>query len=128
MKLDRSLNKDGHGKYALLKLRKLRELSVYNPVNHPPPTSPAIHKILEAVKTLERAGIIDYGTRDDGSIDPEREFFVMRLKDVHAYDALMAYARSVMKNKGTADKEYRDEIVKMASRAGTRNPFWKYPD
>lgn len=58
MKLDRNLNKTGVGKYALLKLRQMRT-----------EMSPEIYG---AVKTLETAGILDWGNA------PETEFFVMR--------------------------------------------------
>lgn len=70
MKLDRNINADGMGKYALLKLRNLRR------------GDPAVDA---ALRTLDEAGILDWGNTVDS------EFFVIRLKDVNAANALFAY-------------------------------------
>ena len=54
MKLDRNINASGRGKYALLKLRKLDDFDPF----HKNGTGA---KVTAALKTLERAGILDWG-------------------------------------------------------------------
>lgn len=105
MKLDRNLNKTGVGKYALLKLRQMRT-----------EMSPEIYG---AVKTLETAGILDWGNA------PETEFFVMRLKDEYAHDGLRGYAMAAEKD---GAKEYAGEVYQLVKRAGPKSPFCKKPD
>lgn len=112
MKLDRNINANGMGKYALLKLRALetfRDQGAFGEVD------PAI---ANAIHTLEEAGILDWGDK------PETEFFVIRLKDHYANHALTAYARIAEK----FDPEYAAEIFEMAGRAGQNSPFCKEPD
>lgn len=104
MKLDRNLNADGSGKYALLKLRKLR--------------AEMCPEYYTAVKVLEDAGILDWGNT------LETEFFVMRLKDEYAPWGLSGYALSAAAD----DPEYAGEIQAMAQRAGVNNPHHKKPD
>lgn len=53
------------------------------------------------------------------------EFFVVMLKDENAHDALKAYAKSAAKH---GDKEYADEVMEMAMRAGPYHPNCKAPD
>lgn len=114
MKLDRNINDNRRGKYALLKLRKLDEFAeVDDPFQQVAP------KIVEAIKTLETAGILDWGTTGT-----DAEFFVMRLKDKHARLALYAYAESAHAD----DPEYAGEIGELASRSGVNSPWCKNPD
>lgn len=106
MKLDRNINEDGRGKYALIHIRKLHEITacdlIYNPMDSRDVTLP----------------------RDSIGIggDPSEQFFVLKYKDEFAYQALVAYARAVM-SKGqrsesekefTDLKEFADEIFKEA--------------
>lgn len=107
MRLDRNSNSDGRGKYALLKLRKIEGAypSEENRVN-------------DAVKTLERSGVLDWGDDDDS------EFFVIRLKDINAEEALLAYADSAEDH----DKEFASEVRDLASRAGRNHPLCQEPD
>lgn len=76
MKLDRNLNPDGSGKYALLKMRQLRE-------NQDP-------RVYEAWHVLNDAGIIHWG--DEG---PGEQFFVLKYKDRFTHFALRSYANHV---------------------------------
>jgi hypothetical protein len=114
MQLDRNLSdSEGRGKYALVKLRALESyrsdklFECYTP------------KISEALKVLENAGVLDWGYTQT-----ESEFFVIRLKDRYAQEALHAYAVEAR----SADPEWADEVTKLARRAGPANPWCKYPD
>ena len=113
MKLDRNkIVNNGRGKYALL---KLRELALYEPQEtFAPPT-----EIENAVKTLEDAGILDWG--EQGT---ESEFFVVRLKDRNARAALEAYAKECSKT----DLQFAHEVNELASRAGPNSEWCKEPD
>jgi hypothetical protein len=113
MKLDRNLNPNGRGKYALLKLRKLTEFET-------PGTPQHMHResIRHAMKLLETHGILDWGNTTDS------EFMVIRLKDKYADSALAAYAISARAD----DPEYAYEIAEMADRAGASHPNCKKPD
>jgi hypothetical protein len=84
MKLDRNVNKDGKGKYALINLRTNK---------------------------------VEWGFQ--GHPD---EFFVIKLKDMNAGAALIAYAESCYKH----DPEFAQEVMELAKRAGQRNPHCKH--
>lgn len=74
MKLDRNINDDGRGKYALINLRTNK---------------------------------VEWGN------EPGNDFFVIKLKDRHAADALRAYADSIR----PFDAEFAaevDELVKIS--------------
>lgn len=107
MKLDRNINSNGRGKYALLLLRRLTEVADNAKVKH-------------AIHVLESVGVIDWGITGT-----DKEFFLIRLKDKHAANALTAYASSADRD---GDAEYASEILEMASRAGEASPFCKRPD
>lgn len=114
MKLDRNINSNGRGKYALLKLRKLDDFT------HPnDPFQEVAKPVADAIKTLEESGILDWGI--EGT---ESEFFVIRLKDKYAQGALHQYAIDAYPD----DREYALEVEGMASRAGRDSPFCKKPD
>lgn len=113
MKLDRNINANKLGKYALLRLRKLEEYIAQETFGELAP------EIAAAIKTLETAGILDWGL--EGT---EGEFFVCRLKDKYALDALTAYATAAYGD----DIEYAAEISEMALRSGPRSPWCKRPD
>lgn len=97
MKLDRNINKDGTGKYALLKLRPAAHARVNDPA------------VAEALQVLQCAGLIHWG--DEG---PGEQFFVMKYKDRFTHPALKAYARAVdleaMKTSNAELSEYAAEI------------------
>ena len=54
----------------------------------------------------------------------ENEFFVLKLKDIHALPALLAYAKSV----DNSDSEYKNEILELTNRAGINSKWCKTPD
>jgi hypothetical protein len=97
-----------------LKLRKLDEFA--DPTD---PFQKVAEPIAAAIKTLENAGILDWGMRGT-----EAEFMVIRLKDKYAKEALWAYGNEADKD----DQEYAAEIFEMAKRAGSDSPFCKKPD
>jgi hypothetical protein len=103
MKLDRNINPDGRGKYALLKLR--RQATPFTP------------ELQECAEKLRAAGLLDFGET------PDTDFFVIRLKDKYAAPALIGYAAAA----SVDDKEYADEILDLAAKA-TRHPNKKRPD
>jgi len=112
MKLDRNINKDGTGKYALLKMRKLREVRI-----ELSPGTLEWHELEDALETLEFHDIVDFGS---GAGTPG-DFFVIRLKDKYASAALGAYARAADQD----DPEYAAEVRALAAAArvhGTRKP------
>jgi len=116
MKLDRNLNADGHGKYGLIKNRRLAEIEkLYDGGDGDVPDLQAIH---DAVALLERAGVIDWGDTID------TEFFVMRLRDRNAGHALAHYASKAQEH----DIEYAAEVSRLALRAGGNHPNPKVPD
>jgi len=114
MKLDRDLNSDGLGKYALLNLRKLNA-AAGSPGKNPRWTP----EVAQALKTLEEAGALEWGRTGE-----EDEFFLIKLKDRYARHALEQYAAAV----GSNDPEFADAVFELAQRAGHGNPFCKTPD
>lgn len=81
MKLDRNINPNGRGKYALLKLRELGDLSR--------------DEIVMALENLEELSVAQCERAVDFGDTPDSEFFVIRLKDRFAGPAIMAYAEAV---------------------------------
>lgn len=101
MKLDRDINPDGKGKYALVKLRgELTEDEKY------------------AFSVLQESGRLDWGNTIDS------EFFVIRLKDKYAGAGLHAYARKARED----DAEYGEAVRQLADRAGPYHPNCQRPD
>lgn len=113
MKLDRNENADGLGKYALLKLRSLSE---YSRDEFP---GDLVEPVKSAIDLLDREGLLDWGNKLD------TEFFVIRLKDVHAKSALLAYADAAERD---GEHEFAGEVAELAARAGPDNPYCKRPD
>jgi hypothetical protein len=111
MKMDRNINTDGSGKYAVINMRKLRELRDDNQ-QFPPEVVAALH-------TLADCGALEWGAA--GADD---EFFLIKLKDRHARAALLAYERSIE----PSDPEFALEVAELAARAGKLSPFCKEPD
>jgi len=105
MKLDRDINSNGKGKYALLNLRKLP-----GDLRTPQELADAILAHPEAVEW--------------GCVGEQDEFFVIKLKDKYANSALHAYAQAAMAD----DPEYADAVSQMTDRAGLNSPFCKRPD
>ena len=95
---------EGHGKYALILLRRLDDCRSG--------TFGELPKDMEAaLKLLTDEGIIDLGLPLTKS-----EFFVIRLKDRFAQDALDAYAHAAVE----ADHEWSEEVRALARRAPLR--------
>lgn len=120
MKMDRNLNADGRGKYALILMR-----------NMPPVGGLQRDAVEKAFETLQQAGMLDYGAAESPS-----EFFLIRLKDKYAMDALAAYADAVMRESRVATDpakekdlyEWAIEVRRLVARAGELSPFCKQPD
>lgn len=119
MKLDRNVNGSGEAKYALLKIRKLREIlnSRVEAESNPPPSM----TIRRALETLQKFGILDWGDT------PESEFFVIRLKDRYANRTLFAYSNAVSGDK-SGDLEYAQEVLDLGKRSGIYSPYCRRPD
>ena len=103
MKLDRTINNDGKGKYALLRLRRQAN-----------PISP---ELMECAEKLKAAGLLEFND------NPESDFFVIKLKDKYAAPALGAYAAAALRD----DPEYAEEIFTLAGMAAA-HPNQKLPD
>lgn len=110
MKLDRNLNADGHGKYGLIKNRRLAAIRAEAPPQY-------VSAIDAALKALELAGLIDWGDTVD------TEFFVIRLRDRFSRPALSAYVAAA----APVDREYAEDVAKLADRA-IYHPSKKAPD
>ena len=114
MKLDRSTNDDGRGKYGLIKLRRIKELKRTSMLD-------SKHRVVyNAIRCLENAGLIDWGLSET-----EQEFFVIRLKDKYAGEALYGYATAAAED---GNHEWADEIFKLMGRAGEDSKWCKKPD
>lgn len=116
MKLDRDINKDGKGKYALVRLRN-------------------INKGDEAFQLLQR--LHELGHLDWGKVGDPDEFFVIKLRDKFSQPAIVAYADAVMRERGKgAYEEHRSSglieyalaVQKLSSRSGILSEFCKEPD
>lgn len=113
MKLDRNINTDGLGKYALLKLRELAKFETTDTFHRYPAD------IESALRLLEANGILDWGI-----LGTESEFMLIRLKDRYAQQALHAYANAAE----PSDPEWAAEVREMANRSGPNSPWCKRPD
>lgn len=116
MRMDRNVNLDGKGKYALVRLRTVT------------PGSEA-HQHLKALDAL---GVLDWGL-----VGQQDEFFVIKLKDKYASAAIAAYADAVHQdvNKVLDDPvaykermQWAHDVQKLGQRAGVLSPFCKAPD
>lgn len=96
MKLDRNINPDGRGKYALVLMRKLTSCEERKDFS-----------ATSAVEALAQRGIVDYGST------PDTDFFVLRLKDKYTGPALAAYALAAWSD----DPEYGLEVLELAKKA-----------
>lgn len=111
MQMDRNLNEDGRGKYALVLLRSLLNYVGSGPFDGHAPN------IQAALDTLRDAGALDLGNSTD------TEFFVIRLKDRSAEAALNAYATDAAQY----DQEWAREVFALADKA-KHHPCKKTPD
>jgi hypothetical protein len=114
MKMDRNTTDDGLGKYAVINLRRLNETC--SSAETFQRWSPEVQAALD---TLESVGVLEWGRTGE----PD-EFFLIKLKDVNAEHALIAYADQV----NYSDKEFAGEVYELAKRAGANSPYCKHPD
>lgn len=114
MKLDRNIQgNEGRGKYALILLRKLALFDDGKTFGGLAPN------VRNAITTLDNFGLIDWG-----NAGTESEFFVIRLKDKNAAQALEAYANEA----GKDDPQFADEVRELVDRAGPKSAWCKNPD
>lgn len=109
MKLDRNLNAQGNGKYAVVNLRRMRELE----------GTDAHREACIALEALELAGVLERG-----NVGAPDEFFLIKLKDKHAQSALAGYAASAEID----DPEWAREVDELGRRSGPAHPLCKAPD
>ena len=102
MKMDRNENLDGKGKYALVRLRGRQ--------------SPVVKASLTNLDVNHR---LDWGRPNE-----KDEFFVIKLRDRYARDALLAYAEAAQED----DPEWATEVAVLASRSGFLSAHCKRPD
>lgn len=109
MKMDRNINNDGTGKYAVVNLRRVLALEGTDD-----------HKEARiALEALERIGVLEWGR-----VGEPDEFFLVKLKDLFAPGALRGYAAMA----SGVDPEWAGEVREMISRAGIDSPFCQHPD
>jgi hypothetical protein len=77
MKLDRNINKDGRGKYALVNIRELDGFAEDSVVRN-------------CFDVLRNSGVITLGNESPGE-----QFFVMKYKDRFTASGLFAYAQAI---------------------------------
>lgn len=112
--MDRNMNDDGTGKYAVINLRKLNEVCGHAGVFER--WSPAVE---QALKTLEEVGALEWGR-----VGEPDEFFLIKLKDLFASGALRGYAAMA----DGVDPEWAAEVRELLTRAGIDSPFCQRPD
>lgn len=113
MKMDRNINPDGTGKYAILSMRKLLLTDDGETFGGIDP------ELGEAIRVLEAAGIIEWG-----AVGTENEFFLVKLKDRNALPTLATYADTIE----AKDPEFAAEVREMMARSGPHSPWCKDPD
>jgi hypothetical protein len=102
MKLERHAGDQARGKYAVVRLRDIE------------PKTPAA----KALARLTVGGHVEFGNPGDAD-----EFFVIKLKDKYAFQALLAYANAAQDD----DPEYAADVRELANRA-INHPLRKKPD
>ena len=115
MKLDR--NAEGpirRRKYALVLMREVEKAGA---LEGEPSTTSHAGQIKQALETLQKCGVLDYGSSES------TDYFVIRLKDKYAAPALTAYAEAAAAD----DSEYASEVSHLADLAA-KNPQKQRPD
>jgi hypothetical protein len=102
MKLDRNHGGTQNGKYAVIRMREMRNMP----------------ETLAIVDRLAMGGFVQFDNPGDSD-----EFFILKTKDRYAAAALTAYAQAALAD----DPEYAAEILAMAARAAA-HPQRKKPD
>lgn len=98
---------DGNGKYAIIRMDKLKAVVDHN------------GSIREAIALLVQAGLVENPSKGN----PE-EFFLIKLKDRNAPEALLAYSKTVFRR----DAELGVEVYALSLRSGVNHPQCKDPD
>lgn len=128
MKLDRNTNPKGHGKYALVNMRK------FYPIFEADQSNPLVRSgkeasdpIVTAFQLLVKEGIISLGNETPGD-----QFFVMKYKDKFTSSGLRGYAEAIIKELADLEgpqfsslAEYAQQIISEANAAheiGNRIP------
>ena len=113
MKLDRNVNVDKRGKYAIINFR--------TDVKGFEGWQSALTNICR--NRLQMFTVVPREAVELGE-SLETEFFVIKLKDKYAQAALTAYATAAAED----DEEYAQEIRALATRSGPNRPLCKKPD
>jgi len=114
MKMDRDINDDGGGKYAVINLRRLNSVAAGSgPFQRWSP------QVEQALKTLEEAGALEWGR-----VGERDEFFLVKMRDQFAPGAIRGYAAMA----DGVDPEWATAVRTMLTRAGINSPFCKAPD
>lgn len=94
MKLDRNTNPDGRGKYALINMRKIKEIedAGRKPSPHETVECQRAIRVRESIEMLIREGVVTLGNESPGD-----QFFVMKYKDKFTADGLRGYANAISK-------------------------------
>lgn len=115
MKMDRNINKDGKGKYALVRLRNIEAGS----------------EAQDLLRRLEELGHLDWGC-----VGQPDEFFVIKLCDKYAGEPIAAYSKAVADDAAMETDEeahlskmlWSLQVQKLGERAGILSKFCKQPD
>lgn len=110
MRLTRNTTSDGRGKYALVRLDKLRAL---------PQQSLLVERSAKALDELATLGFLEYGEK--GSAE---EAFTIKLKDKNAAAALDSYAEEARLN---GDFQLAADVLELAQKS-ENFPTRKMPD
>ena len=115
----REITADGHCKYAIIRLDKL-------PVAFAAALSEAV-KCHNNPAISDRHAVLRFEVPTSaielGEKNSKEEFFVIKLKDVNSYPALISYAESAQ----NSDSEFALDVFNMAQRAKDREDK-KQPD
>lgn len=96
MRLDRNINEDRSGKYALINLRRLKEADDVRAVNY--------------LNYLKQAGIVTIGNESPGD-----QFFVMKYKDLFSTGGLRGYHQHILDYADTLDNgKQKEELLEYA--------------
>lgn len=117
MRLVRNTTTDG--KYALVRLDKLRLAQKALDRIRTPNYGDLIATVQTMLKSLENLGLLEYGIA--GNSD---EFFAIKLKDCAARAALEAYASAIQEH----DAELAADVLELAERASEGSLYLKTPD
>jgi hypothetical protein len=105
-RLTRNTTPDGSCKYGLVRMDKIRQMDEGQRVS--------VLRVLENLKGL--------GVYEEGKKGSTEEFFAIKLKDIHAAPAFLAYAKSVMDYDGELFRDVSDLALQAKQRKDSRHP------